>query len=132
MGRKKKHSLPFDTRGGRIVSQGILVDSPQFLALSPQAKTLMTPLMHRRWRPDEPVAFGCREAEEKIPCSRKLAMRAFRELQDAGFIVMVDESFFDSRTNSKSRTWRLTWLPFRGRKPTNDWEKIASENDSKN
>ncbi|HHF0608846.1 TPA: hypothetical protein ACPH4Z_002204 [Pseudomonas aeruginosa] len=51
-------------------------------------------------------------------------MRAFSELNEAGFIVMIDESLFCSRTQSKTRTWRLTWLPcWNHRPPTNDWEK---------
>ena len=128
---RKKSSLQFDRRGGVVAIQRFMLASPAFLGLSPHAKVLMQ-LMHVHWRPDKPVAYGCREAAEKIPCSRKLAMRAFQELQGAGFIEMVDESLFDSRTNSKSRTWRLTWLPFGMRKPTNDWEKIASENAPKN
>jgi len=57
-----------------------------------------------------------------------VARRAFHELQDAGFIVMVAESLFCSRTESKTRTWRLTWLPcWRNRAPTNDWEKPSAD-----
>lgn len=124
MARGKKHSLPFDRRGGVLVMQRFLLSSPAFLALSPQAKALVI-LMQVHWRPDKPVGYGVREAQAKIPCSRKLAMRAFEELERAGFIIMVDESLFDSRTKSKSRTWRLTWMPFNGQKPTNDWERKA-------
>lgn len=119
---RKKSSLPFDRRGGAMVTQRFMLDSPAYLALSSQAKALMT-LMQVHWRPDKPVGYGVREAQAKIPCSRKVAMRTFEELECAGFIVMVDESLFDSRAGSKSRTWRLTWMPFESRKPTNDWEK---------
>jgi len=119
---KRKNSLPFDKRGGVVVIQRRLLESAAFLGLSAQAKALLH-LLHVHWRPDRPVGFGVREAEDKIPCSRKLAMRAFADLQSAGFIVMVDESLFCSRTESKTRTWRLTWLPWNHQPPTNQWEK---------
>lgn len=120
---KKKSRLPFDKEGGTVVSQRRMYSSARWLQLTPQAKSLMQ-LMHRHWTPAGPVGFGVRQAEEEIPCSRTLALRVFKELTDAGFIVMVDESLFCSRTQSKTRTWRLTWLPcWNNRAPTNDWEK---------
>lgn len=117
----KKQSLPFDKGGGVVTMQRRLIESGAFLALSAQAKALL-PLLQIHWRNDRPIAYGIREAAEKIPCDRKTAIRAFKELQQGGFIALVDESIFCSRTQSKSRTWRLTWLPFNDRKPTNDWE----------
>lgn len=118
----KKNSLPFDRRGGVVSIQSRLLKSRAYLRLSPQAKVLMH-LMQVYWRPHEPVGFGVREAERSIPCSRKTAMRAFQELQDSGFIKLVEDSLFCSRTQSKTRTWRLTWLPWNHHSPTNDWEK---------
>jgi len=120
--RKRTHSLPFDQRGGVITIQRRLINSAAYLGLSPQAKALM-PLMQSHWRPDMPIGFGVREAEQKIPCSRRVAMRALTELQDGGFIKMIDESRFCSRTQSKTRTWRLTWMPWNRNAPTNDWER---------
>ena len=119
----KKSTLPFDTVGGRLVIQRRLLASKAYLGLTPQAKVLLM-LMHRHWTPQGPVGFGVRQAEREIPCSRTIALRIFGELQAAGFIVMVDESLFCSRTQSKTRTWRLTWMPcWRNQAPTNDWEK---------
>ncbi len=85
-------------------------------------------LMHRHWDNYKPVDYGIREACKKIPCAFNTAMKAFNELQDKGFIVMVEHSVFSSRVESKARTWRLTWLPFKGEAPTNDWEKLTHEN----
>lgn len=119
---QNKAKLPFDKAGGVVAIQRRLLKSDAYLSLSPQAKVLMT-LMQAYWSASGPVGFGVREAEKSIPCSRKVAMRAFKELQEAGFIVMVEESLFCSRTQSKTRTWRLTWLPcWRHRPPTNEWE----------
>lgn len=119
----KKSRLPFDKAGGAVVIQRRMLSSPAYLGLSAQAKVLMT-LMQRHWTPAGPVGFGVRQAQDEIPCSRTLALRVFDELAQAGFIVMVDESLFCSRSESKTRTWRLTWMPcWNNRAPTNDWEK---------
>lgn len=125
MAKTRGAKLPFDKRGGVIAMQRHMLKSEAYLGLSPQAKVLMT-LMQSHWSIHGPVDYGVREAERKIPCSRKTAMRSFKELEAAGFIVMVEESRFSSRTESKTRTWRLTWMPcWRNRAPTNDWEQSS-------
>lgn len=101
-----------------------LIDSEVYKNLTPQAKVLIT-LLQSHWRNHEPVGYGIQEASELIPCDRRTAMKAFRQLQDSGFIRLVDESLFNSRVKSKTRTWRLTWLPFNDKKPTNEWETIS-------
>jgi len=120
----KNTRLPFDKRGGVVACRRDIYTSPAWLALSPAATKLMA-LLHVHWRNDKAVDYGVREAMEKIRCAKGTARRAFQELQNAGFIEMVDESMFSSRTKSKARTWRLTWLPFKGRVPTNEWEKLG-------
>lgn len=126
MAKPKKKGLPFDSRGGVVRFSRHLLDSAEFARLSAQAKALAI-MMQTHWRPDRPVGYGVREAQKKIPCSRRTAMRVFAELQEAGFIIMVDESLFCSRTGSRTRTWRLTWLPYGPapdtKPPTNEWEK---------
>lgn len=122
MARRKKSGLPFDSRGGTLVLLRRMIVSPAWLGLTAQAKALLV-LMQVHWRADEPVAYGVREAMEKIPCAKGTAQRAFAELQQGGFIQVVDLSLFNSREQSKSRTWRLTWMPWQGREPTNEWEK---------
>jgi hypothetical protein len=124
----KKSRLPFDKTGGVVVTQRRLLTSSAYLRLSAQAKVLMT-LMQRHWTPAGPIGFGVRQAQQEIPCSRTLALRVFDELMEAGFIVMEDESLFCSRSESKTRTWRLTWMPcWNNRAPTNDWERGAVSN----
>ena len=121
MASKIKNPLPFDIRGGRIANCGHFFKSQQYLGLSAQAKVLIT-LMQIHWRNYEPVGYGIREAMKKIPCAKGTAQRAFKELEEKGFIEKIDESLFNSRSMSKSRTWRLTWLPYKGKPPTHDWE----------
>lgn len=121
MGRKRQ-KLPFDSRGGVIVVRCEMLKSEAWINLSPQAKVLMS-LLQLHWRNDRPIGYGVREAMQKIPCAKGTAQRAFGELQKGGFIELVDESLFNSRTSSKSRTWRITWMPYMDLAPSNEWEK---------
>ena len=111
MSRRKK-GLPFDRRGAVIVNRRSLYESNAWQSLPPQATKLMT-LLQLHWRNDKAVDYGIREAMDKIGCAKLTARKAFEQLQESGFIEMVDESLFSSRTQSKSRTWRLTWLVHR-------------------
>ncbi|MCU7833697.1 MAG: hypothetical protein KZQ83_00480 [gamma proteobacterium symbiont of Taylorina sp.] len=117
---KKKNSLPFDKSGGVITVQRRMLACDNYLSLTPQSKVLMM-LMQIHWNNFKPVDYGVREAALKIPCAFDTARKAFNQLQKQGFIKMIDHSVFSSRVDSKSRTWRLTWLPFNSKKPTNDW-----------
>lgn len=123
---RRKNALPFDKRGGVVAIQRRLVASDAYCSLSPYAKALLHQ-MQLHWTNDEPVGFGVREAERRIPCSRRTAMRAFSELQQRGFVVLVDECLFCSRTQSKTRTWRLTWMPYNSQRPTNEWESANAD-----
>ncbi len=122
MSNRKKQSLPFDKAGGVIAIQKRMFSNKNYLLLSAQSKVLMM-LMQTHWRNEKPVDYGVREASKNIPCAFDTARKSFNQLQDSGFIEMIDPSIFCSRTESKSRTWRLTWMPFNFEKPTNDWEK---------
>lgn len=122
---RKKAALPFDKRGGVVVLGKRMLESDSYRSLSLVARCLAVELQIQ-WRPERPVAYGTREAAEKLGCDRRVAMRAFDELHKAGFILLEDEALFNSRTGSKARTWILTWLPFKDRPPTNDWEAKKS------
>ncbi len=124
MARRKPNPLPFDKRGGVVVMLVRMINSSAYSHLSTPAKALL-PFLQLHWRNDKAVDYGVREVMRRLGCSKATAINVFRELQDLGFIEMVDESLFSSRTQSKSRTWRLTWLPFNSKPPTHEWEKIT-------
>jgi len=126
MARKKKHTLPFDNNGGVVVMSLRMIKSLAYQSLTPQAKVLMT-LLQVHWRNDKVVDYGVREAAEKIPCSEKTVSKAFNQLQERGFITCMELAFFSSRTESKSRSWRLEWLPFNDRPPSNKWESWTDD-----
>lgn len=127
MAKKNKIKLDFDQRGGVLAVSRAMRESFAYESMPPAAKVLMD-LLHMQWRNDRPVAYGVREAAEKIGCTPNTASKAFRTLYERGFIVCDRESFFNSKSGSKTREWRLTWMPFECRNPTHDWEKWQPEN----
>jgi len=104
-----------------------MLKSMAYASLSPQSKALLT-LMQLHWDNDKPVDYGVREALKNIPCAFGTARKAFSQLQDRGFIVKMDESEFNSRTGSKARSWRLTYMPYTSKAPTNEWENWVDKN----
>jgi len=126
MAKYKKSPLPFDDRGGKVVVSRAMIESPVFETMPANAKVLMQ-LLQTQWRNDRAVSYGVREAAAKIGCTPNTASTAFKILQERGFIVCDAESLFNSKTGSKPREWRLTWMPFEGEKPSHDWEKWRAE-----
>lgn len=124
---KKKSKVGYDQRGGVIVVSRAMRESSVYESMPASAKVLMD-LLHVQWRIDRAVAYGVREAAAKIHCTPNTAGKAFKILQERGFVICTDESVFDSKTGSKAREWRLTWMPFEGKEPTHDWEKWQPEN----
>ena len=123
---KKKNSLPFDRSGGTLVINRRMLNSDAYTVLKPYDKVLLL-LLQEQWRNDRPVAYGVREAAAKIPCDEKTAVKSFIRLFESGFIVMAEESLFNSRTGSKAREWRLTWMPHLGKAPTKEWEQWTAK-----
>jgi len=121
----KKMKLSFPT-GAKIVIIKRLIESEVFLTMPPPANKLFL-LLHSQWRPHKPVGYGVRQAAKKIGCAKNTAAKAFQELEKRGFIIREEESFFDSRNGSRSREWRLTWMPYtwhgNDKPASNEWEK---------
>lgn len=125
--RKNQLKLDFDQRGGVIAISRAMLESHAYKTLTPEAKVLMI-LLQIHWRNDSPVAYGVREAAQQIGCAVNTASKSFKMLNERGFIVCENESLFNSKTGSKAREWRLTWMPFNYRKPTQDWEDWDAKN----
>ena len=122
---KKKNKLGYDQRGGVMVVSRGMRESMAYQTMPAAAKVLMD-LLHMQWRPDKAVSYGVREAAKKIGCTTNTSGKSFKILVERGFIVCLEESLFNSRTGSRTREWRLTWLPFTDRNPTHNWEKWVS------
>ncbi len=101
-------------------------ESLAYVSMPATAKVLMD-LLHLQWRNNRLVGYGVREAAQKIGCTPNTATKAFKILQERGFIVCEEQSLFNSKMGSKAREWRLTWMPFEYAKPSHDWEKWQPE-----
>jgi len=123
MSKRHKRALPFDKRGGIVALRRQMIESDAYHGLSLYARNLML-YLQLHWTNDRPVAYGIREASTKLRCNQRTAMKTFNELEAAGFILLDTPGQFNSRTGSRARTWVLTWLPYRDRPPTNNWEGI--------
>jgi hypothetical protein len=122
MAKNKTPKLDYDRRGGVMVVSRRMRESYAYETMPPTAKVLMD-LLQMQWRNEKLVAYGVREAGIKIGCKPETAGKAFKVLEVRGFIVCETESLFNSKTGSKAREWRLTWMPFEYREATHDWEK---------
>ncbi|MDA1136424.1 MAG: hypothetical protein O2916_09305 [Proteobacteria bacterium] len=122
MARKQKMKQPFDRKDGILVFPISVIKSKNYQTMYPYSRILMM-FLQVHWRAYKPVDFSTREAAELLNCNHKTAMRAFNVLEKRGFIVKVAESIFNNRTQSKSRSWRLTWLPFEDMQPTKEWQQ---------
>jgi hypothetical protein len=119
----KKTKPKYDQRGGVIVQCKYLHKSPAYQSLTAQSKVLMS-LLQMHWNYENSIDYGVREAQNKIPCAKNTASNSFKQLQTTGFISLLEESFFSSRTDSKSRVWKLNWMPTGSIDPSNEWDKI--------
>lgn len=124
---KKKPKLGYDQRGGVLAVSRAMRESLAYVSMPATAKVLMD-LLHLQWRNDRLVGYGVMEAAQKIGCTPNTAAKAFKALQERGFIVCEEQSLFNSKTGSKAREWRLTWMPFEYAKPPHNWEKWQREN----
>lgn len=127
MAKLKTNKIPFDNRGGVIVVSRAMLESVTFESLPSTAKVLML-LLQTQWRNNRTIALGVREAAHRLGCTPNTASKAFKLLVQRGFIECMNESLFNSKTGSKTREWRLTWMPFEYGNPTHDWEKWQPEN----
>lgn len=56
------------------------------------------------------------------------AMRGFDDLVDRGFIQMTKDAHFSIKAaeTSRARCWRLTWLAFDRKPPSNNWQSYIA------
>jgi hypothetical protein len=122
-----KGGMSFDVRSGKIVVCKFLIESHNYQTLTAHARSLML-LLHVHWDGSRSIDYGVREAAKRLNCSEKTARKAFKLLTERGFIICTKQSVFSSRTQSKTRSWKLTWLPYGNEKPLNSWENWNDKN----
>jgi len=103
-----------------------MIDSPAFLALSPNARAILIHIL-RRYNSfnNGDIPFSCREGAALLRIGKDTARRALEDLKEKGFIQIARDSAFSLKTK-ESRRWILTCWPLqKGAAPTNDWQKWA-------
>jgi len=105
--------------GGVLGVPREVIRSKAYLDMSSNAQVLIIHLQDV-WKDYEPVIhYSNRRVVDILGVSAGTASKAFKELEEHGFIQMAEECDW---LNGKAREWRLTWLTANGREPTNEWK----------
>jgi DNA-binding transcriptional MocR family regulator len=138
MGNRRKHS----SRGERFVKiEFWIMESDAWSSSSPKARALLLELIKRGYGElfNGKIGVSVRDAANALHVTTNTASRAFRELQEKGFIIAEHIGTFDTSKGGKNRAteWRLTFLPsssassFGGAKPaTKEFMRWQSDADN--
>lgn len=120
--RKSRRSKPFvNTKEGFVMLPLPLLKSKEVISLSPNAFRLMT-CLQMYYYPDKGKAdLSVRQAASLIGATDKTANKAFKELQQKGFIEVATESSFAPKGQNRATGWRLTWCDTATKKASNYW-----------
>lgn len=110
-----------------------VVESGAYASLDLAARALLQELVHiYNGSNNGSLWLSVRDATARLGQSDcHVAVRAFEELRDRGFIALAKDSHFRTKAadTSRARCWRLTWhawpeCPVKTKRPpTNDWER---------
>jgi hypothetical protein len=106
--------------GGFSPAYHDLTRSKEFLRLKPVSKCLIFQL-NDAYIPisRENISVSVVNAAKWIGCNKDTAAKAFKELESAGFIKLLEHHIWQ---RCKARVYRLTWRQFKGREPTDEWK----------
>src|SRR5262249_53552518 len=86
-----------------------LIDSAAWKSLSCNARALYIQLARKyNGRNNGHISYSVREACEDLHIGNATAHRAFRQLQDRGFIVCTKKGAFSWKIVNEASEWRLT------------------------
>ncbi|MGZ8227302.1 MAG: hypothetical protein ACXWT3_11805 [Methylococcaceae bacterium] len=98
---RKKPKLGYDQRGGVMAVSRAMRESAAYVSMPAKAKVLMD-LLHLQWRNEKPVAYGVREASQKLKCNASTAGKAFKYCRSAVSLFATP-----SRSSTARRAARL-------------------------
>jgi hypothetical protein len=112
---------------------------PVWKTMSPAAKALLLEVLQRHNGSNNgEISYSVREAQEAGVMTKNTAARAFRELQERGFLRVGRPSCFSLKTatglginrcGTRATEWRITWLKgANGESPSRDyldWQPAA-------
>jgi hypothetical protein len=96
-----------------------MLDSPAYRDLKPADRCLLEEFQ-RIFMPHRngALSISTRNAMIRLNVSEPTAIKAFKNLETHGFIVLMKGQLWQQR---KAREWRLTFEPCNGREPTDEW-----------
>lgn len=102
-----------------------LLKSEAYRSLNAVARAVLVELiMLENGSNNGSLYLSTRDAADRLGMSdERPAMRAFADLVDRGFVRLTKDAHFciKAADQSRARCWRLTWLPWDNRGPSNDW-----------
>ena len=122
--RRRKHS-EVQRRNGFMQVHREIYDSPAYRSLSFIDRAVLLHLLYH-YIPDrsEVIGMSNRRLAREIGINKDTAGRALRKLESVGLIRMIDESDWYRGT---ARSYRLTFMTYQGRQPTDDWAAFQNE-----
>jgi hypothetical protein len=109
-----------------------VIDSTAYRALSPVGRSLLVEIARRfNGRNNGFIGMSVRDAAERLRVSKDTGQRAFKELEDLGFIVCASRGHFDRKSPHASE-WRITvWACNRtGALPSKEFMRWRPQSDS--
>lgn len=102
-----------------------ILDSTAYRCLSPVARSLFIEF----WIIAYPSRNGnlvmpTKRAAERVNVSEPTVIKAFRELEQVGFIIQTEEHCY---TIGRAKCWRLTTVKCNQREASNDWRNFEPQ-----
>src|SRR5918911_4926017 len=98
-----------------------MLNSPAYRSLGCEARALLVEMKALyNGRNNGELHMSVRQARKRLGVGRKLAEKALSELQDRGFVAVVQKGSFHCKVRFAT-TWRLTEYEFEGRSATKDF-----------
>jgi hypothetical protein len=116
---KKPIYKSYNHQGGFVAMPRIVLRSKAYNKLSCTARCLLLEFQNiHRPHNNGYLSISVSNAEGLLGVSDKTARKYFKELEQFGFLDLIK---FHNYTNGKAREYRLTFQPFQGREPTNEF-----------
>ena len=126
MSRKKNNRI--QRSGPYFAIYQDMFNSDAFRSLNCKERCLLLELFAFYQPSREDVFLSTRDAAKRLKIHRDTACKAFKTLEDRGFIRLTQGALWQARL---TRTWRLTFMEYQGREPTDEWRDYKSKADPK-
>ena len=125
MSKKNRHKFEVQRPNGFMQFHREIYDSEAYRSLSFIERAVLLHLMYH-YIPDyrEDIFMSNRRLAKEIGINKDTAGRALKRLGKVGLIEMVDESDW---YRGLARSYRLTFMTYRGRQPTDQWAAFQNE-----